>query len=290
MKKLSTLVIAILIFFTSCKEISNNVEKPEEKEDLISNQSRDIRLCTEKIEMDTMSVFVYQEDRVSNFFSQDIELFNDLSKAESPYERLQDPQFSAIYMPYKWSRSQLTVSFIGGTLKQRNRVIQTTKQWEEVGNVDFTFGSFKNPDISISFRSGEGSWSYIGKISKNYYPSMNFGWLKDNSPQGEYDRVVLHEFGHALGFIHEHQHPDGGIPWNEQAVYEYYRRLGWEDKQIERNVFRKYERTNLNYTAFDRLSIMLYAISPELTDGNYSTDWNRKISPLDSTLVNIVYP
>ena len=119
---------------------------------------------------------------------------------------------------------------------------------------------------------------------------MNFGWLKDNTPQEEYDRVVLHEFGHALGYIHEHQHPDAGIPWNKPIVYQYYRRLGWSDSQIENNIFRKYDRSMLNYTDFDTESIMLYAIDNRLTVGDYSTKWNTQISSLDSLLLNIVYP
>jgi len=44
-------------------------------------------------------------------------------------------------------------------------------------------------------------------------PTMNFGWLNEDSDEDEYSRVVLHEFGHSLSCIHEHQHPANGIPW-----------------------------------------------------------------------------
>ncbi|WP_437321271.1 matrixin family metalloprotease [Sorangium sp. So ce385] len=40
---------------------------------------------------------------------------------------------------------------------------------------------------------------------------MNFGWLTLESTQADVESVVLHEFGHALGLIHEHQHPENGI-------------------------------------------------------------------------------
>lgn len=33
---------------------------------------------------------------------------------------------------------------------------------------------------------------------------MHFGWLRDDTDDVEWRRVVVHEFGHALGAIHEH--------------------------------------------------------------------------------------
>ena len=59
---------------------------------------------------------------------------------------------------------------------------------------------------------------------------MNYGWLTPESAQDEVRRVVLHEFGHALGLIHEHQNPKGGgIEWNRDAVQ---RRPLWAAQQL----------------------------------------------------------
>ena len=49
---------------------------------------------------------------------------------------------------------------------------------------------------------------------------MNYGWFDSETTDDEYRRVVLHEFGHALGLAHEHQSPGVAIPWNEQKVYD----------------------------------------------------------------------
>lgn len=35
---------------------------------------------------------------------------------------------------------------------------------------------------------------------------------------GEPRPLVPHEFGHAVGLIHEHQNPEGGVPWSRDAV------------------------------------------------------------------------
>ena len=43
-------------------------------------------------------------------------------------------------------------------------------------------------------------------------PTVNFGWLRHDSPYEEIRRVVLHEFGHVLGLVHEHQIPGARNP------------------------------------------------------------------------------
>ena len=64
--------------------------------------------------------------------------------------------------------------------------------------------------------AGQGSWSYLGtdaaRVPKECF-TMNLGFV---------DRpTVLHEFGHSLGLIHEHQSPfPGGFEWNRENVSE----------------------------------------------------------------------
>lgn len=101
-----------------------------------------------------------------------------------------------------------------------------------------------NSDIRISFKKG-GSWSYIGTdaedIAQNE-PTMNFGWLDKATPSVEYSHIVKHEFGHALGLIHQYQNPSNGLSWNKEAVYEYYMKPpnNWTKDEVDRNVFERY--------------------------------------------------
>lgn len=97
-------------------------------------------------------------------------------------------------------------------------------------------------EIRIDFQD-DGAWSYIGTDCKDIplnQSTMNFGWQDEG--------VVLHEFGHAIGLIHEHQNPLGGIKWNKPNVY---RDLGgppnlWPKETVDHNMFATYAVEQIN--------------------------------------------
>lgn len=69
-------------------------------------------------------------------------------------------------------------------------------------------------DIRIGFEDGQGFWSMIGTdatqpwIAPPGAASMNLEGLHGYAPMPKNWRgTVYHEFGHALGLLHEHQHP-----------------------------------------------------------------------------------
>jgi hypothetical protein len=123
---------------------------------------------------------------------------------------------------------------------------------------------------------------------------MNFGRLTDASPDDDLKRTVLHEFGHAIGLIHEHQNPyaDRPIAWNKAAVKADCSKPpnSWTDKQIEDNIFQHYNRDDVIATDRDPLSIMLYPIPSAWTLDGFSRAMNRELSAEDKRLVRNVYP
>ena len=189
----------------------------------------------------------------------------------------------------------LRITFMDGPSPVRSRVIELARQWEDHANLHFDFlDDGLESDIRIAFQPG-GSWSYIGtdaKLVPQEQPTMNFGWLTAVSSDDTYSRVVLHEFGHALGAIHEHQHPEGKIPWDKEAVYAYYGGPpnNWSQEQVDVNLFQKYDSDQLNYSAFDPASIMLYPILNELTDGDWEVGWNAQLSAQDKEFMSNNYP
>jgi hypothetical protein len=119
---------------------------------------------------------------------------------------------------------------------------------------------------------------------------MNLGWLTTDTPDDEVERVVLHEFGHALGCEHEHQSPGVRIPWDKPKVYAYYAGLGWPSAMVDEQVLLAHSPAAMQWSRFDPDSIMLYPVDEALTIGNWSVGWNRTLSDGDRAFIRAQYP
>jgi hypothetical protein len=104
-------------------------------------------------------------------------------------------------------------------------------------------------------------------------------------------RVVLHEFGHVLGLLHEHFNPKSGISWNRARVYkDLYNSQGWDTAAVDANIFEEYGVSYTNGTLNDKKSIMHYPILASWTTSNYSVGWNNELSVGDKSLIAALYP
>ena len=73
--------------------------------------------------------------------------------------------------------------------------------------------------------------------------------------------TVLHEFGHVLGLLHEHQSPIKGIvQWDVPKVLEKFRGPPnfWSDEDIRSQILDRYETDSVTGSEYDRWSIMHY--------------------------------
>jgi hypothetical protein len=175
-----------------------------------------------------------------------------------------------------------------------DRVEHYAKEWSKYADLKFAMAT-TGGDIRVSFDKTDGSWSYLGteaKLIGANKATMNYGWLEDDTAEDEFSRVILHEFGHAIGCIHEHNHPASGIPWNKPVVYAYYAQTqGWTKADVDQQVFATYAISQLNAGKYDRKSIMHYAIPKELLlPGSTAVGWNRVLSPNDKAFIRGQYP
>jgi hypothetical protein len=183
---------------------------------------------------------------------------------------------------------------LGGNKVVKDRIKKHAKEWMKFANIELDFKIRKKPaDIRISFDMDDGSWSFVGTdniIVPTNEPTMNYGWLGPKTSDEEYHRTVLHEFGHALGCIHEHQNNNGSIPWDKPKAYKFYAQQGWTKEEVDEQVFAKYDADSIRGTAIDKQSIMMYPIPNSITIGDYIVGWNSNLSEEDKTFIGKMYP
>lgn len=185
----------------------------------------------------------------------------------------------------------------GSTPELRMKVINFAREWEEHANIKFEIVEKREAAlIRVGFEKGQGHFSMIGR---NVYWAAPFPFINtmnfdnvDTYPDAHLKAVVLHEFGHALGFVHEHQSPAAGINWDKQKVYAYFALPPneWPKEKVDVNIFYKYSKTITNYSAYDKHSIMHYHIPPYLTTDGTSAPQNLELSATDKMYSRLLYP
>lgn len=182
----------------------------------------------------------------------------------------------------------IDIAFLHGTKKEIDFLISIAEIWLKYANIKFNWRcELSKSDVRISFHPNLGSWSYIGTdamfIDKNK-ATMNIGQ--------QIPSTILHEFGHMLGLMHEHQNPDGGIQWNREKVIESLTGPpnNWDLGMIEHNVLNVPNSSATNGTKFDKDSIMLYSFPSEWTLNNKGTRQNATLSQTDIDYISKLYP
>ncbi|KAK7680607.1 hypothetical protein QCA50_016389 [Cerrena zonata] len=105
-------------------------------------------------------------------------------------------------------------------------------------------------------------------------------------------RSILHECGHMLGFIHEHQSPSRvhEFTYKTKATIHYYADT-WSPTIIWDNVLRVHAEQHLTaYSPFDDMSIMLYEIPACINTQSKTIPRPSQLSAIDKAYATLLYP
>lgn len=196
--------------------------------------------------------------------------------------------------PYKWNKETLRVFFVD--IKDENlkeKTLKIANKWSRYSNIKFELSkSIFRSEIRVSFYAKNGYSSAVGNQAKDKSylrkPTLSLQNLQKQS-DAEFKRVVLHEFGHAIGLQHELQSPASTIDWDSIKVYDYYLKVyKWDKAMVNHNILTKINTED--YTDFDSKSIMIYAIPDSLTKNHTAIPWPSDLSNTDKKTIGKFYP
>lgn len=148
-------------------------------------------------------------------------------------------------------------------------------------------------DIRIAFGPG-GYWSYLGTDCRNIpqgEPTMNLQDFQVKTPDAEWDRVVPHEFGHAIGCPHEHMRRDIIARLDQGRTIAYFTRTqGWSASEVRQQVLTPLEERSLLAGPIEQTSIMCYQIPGECTRDGRPIAGGSRITEGDFAFLGRVYP
>ena len=126
----------------------------------------------------------------------------------------------------KWKSGQtVTIAFKGGDAALHGKIADSVSEWTKFANLKFDFGKTTGgvyrkwspsdktyaAQVRVSFDQS-GYYSLVGNdsinktVSKTGEESLNLEGFDQTLPD-DWKAVAQHEFGHAIGFEHEHQSP-----------------------------------------------------------------------------------
>ncbi|RXW15891.1 hypothetical protein EST38_g9963 [Candolleomyces aberdarensis] len=226
----------------------------------------------------------------------------DLSKVKPSGGRIDGMKAVLTRASWLWENGRtITVGFVlpvPGTPVQQAKVQEVVKEWEKYANLKFRFiPNGNDAEIRISF-DDTGSWSWVGTVALSIpkpTQTMNFGWVDSNPGIADEERgVILHEFGHAIGYMHEHQSPRRGekLTLNEQVIIDYTQETqGWTEEETRQNIINVYSRAEVsNFSAVDFTSIMMYFMPASWNVQGIDIPPNESLSPLDKSYAFLNYP
>lgn len=210
---------------------------------------------------------------------------------------IDDPQHLALLTSTYWGKSgvNLRVYFMDGpSAALRTKILSHMNAWSETAYVRFKEGDARS-EVRIARQRGQGYYSYLGTDILSVPRSsqtMNLEGFSENTPESEFKRVVRHETGHTLGFIHEHLRRElVDLLDPQKTVAWFLQHDGWSAETTRVQVLTPADEALLTATRqTDQDSIMCYQLSGECTKSGQPIRGGLDIDQADRDLAAGLYP
>lgn len=188
-------------------------------------------------------------------------------------------------------RRKLTVSFLERTPKDlAARILQHANAW----GCGVQFVRAKGiGDVRIT-RRGQGYWSYLGSDIfrvPQHLPTMGLQGFSMATPESDFARVVQHEFGHTLGFPHEHMRAELVARIDPEKAYEFFSRTqGWDRATVDLQVLTPLGEASLFGTPPNQQSCMCYSLPGSITRDGEPILGGAGVTETDTAFARRIYP